>query len=83
MIEEKEEDKVEALETVELVEGEVTKMTRIGTTLSSKMKTRLVQFLKENLDVFTWSHKDMPGISPRVIEHKLKMNPEKKLVQQK
>ena len=83
MIEEKEEDKVEALETVELVEGEVTKMTRIGTTLSSKMKTRLVQFLKENLDVFTWSHKDMPGISPRVIEHKLKVNPEKKLVQQK
>ena len=83
MIEEKEEDKVEALETVELVEGEVTKMTRIRTTLSSKMKTRLVQFLKENLDVFTWSHKDMPGISPRVIEHKLKVNPEKKLVQQK
>ena len=83
MIEEKEEDKVEALKTIELVEGEVTKMTRIGTTLSSKMKTRLVQFLKENLDVFTWSHKDMPGISPRVIEHKLKVNPEKKLVQQK
>ena len=81
MIEEKEEDKVEALKTVELVKGEVTKMTKIGTTLSSKMKTRLVQFLKENLDVFTWSHKDMPGISPRVIEHKLKVNPEKKLVQ--
>ena len=83
MIEEKEEDKVEALKTVELVKGEVTKMTKIGTTLSSKMKTRLVQFLKENLDVFAWSHKDMPGISPRVIEHKLKVNPEKKLVQQK
>ena len=83
MIEEKEEDKVEALKTIELVEGEVTKMTRIGTTLSSKMKTRLIQFLKEILDVFAWSHKDMPGISPRVIEHKLKVNPEKKLVQQK
>ena len=83
MIKEKEEDKVEALEIVELVEGEVTKMTRIGTTLSSKMKTRLIQFLKEILDVFAWSHKDMPSISPRVIEHKLKVNPEKKLVQQK
>ena len=47
------------------------------------MRTRLVQLLKENLDVFAWSHKDMPGISPRVIEHKLKVNPEKKLVQQK
>ena len=46
MIEEKEEDKVEALETVELVEGETTKTTRIGTTLSPEMRTRLVQFLK-------------------------------------
>ena len=52
MIEEKEEDKVETLETVELVEGEATKTTRIGTMLSPEMKTRLVQFLKENLDVF-------------------------------
>ena len=52
MIEEKEEDKVEALETVELVKGETTKMTRIGITLSPAMRTRLVQFLKENLDVF-------------------------------
>ena len=47
MIEEKEEDKVEALETIELVEGEITKMTRIGTTLSPEMRTRLIQFLKK------------------------------------
>ena len=39
--------------------------------------------LKKNLDVFTWSHEDMPGISPKVIEHKLHVNSEKKLVQQK
>ena len=42
MIEEKEEDKVEALEIVELVEGEATKTIRIGTTLSPEMRTRLV-----------------------------------------
>ena len=42
MIEEKEEDKVEALETVELVKGETGKTTRIGTTLSPEMRTRLV-----------------------------------------
>ena len=83
MIEEKEEDKVEALETVELVEGETTKMTRIGTTLSLDMKTRLVQFLKENLGVFTWSHEDMLGISPKVIEHKLNVDPKKKPIQQR
>ena len=83
MIEEKEEDKVEALEIVELVKGEVTKTTKIGTTLSLEMRVRLVQFLKENLDVFAWSHEDMLGISPRVIEHKLNVNPENKPVQQK
>ena len=58
-------------------------MTRIGTTLSPEMRSRLVQFLKENLNVFTWSHEDMPSISPRVIEHKLNVNPKKKPIQQK
>ena len=81
MIKGKEEEKVEVLETVELVEGETTKTTRIGTTLSPEMRMRLVQFLKENLDIFTWSHEDMSGISPRVIEHKLNVDPEKKPVQ--
>ena len=42
MIKEKEEDKVEALETVELVEGETVKATIIGTTLSPKMRVRLI-----------------------------------------
>ena len=62
MIEEKEEDKVEALEIVELDEGETTRTTSIGTTLSLEMKMRLVQFLKENLYVFAWNHEDMPYI---------------------
>jgi len=81
MIEEKEEDKVEVLETMELVEGETARTTRIGTTLSPEMRTRLVLFLKENLDFFAWSHEDMPGISPKVIQYRLNMDLEKKPVQ--
>ena len=80
MIEEKDEDKMEALEIVELAKGEATKMTEIGMTLSLEMRIRLIQFLKENLDVFAWSHKDMPGIAPEVIQHKLNVNPERKPV---
>ena len=80
MIEEKEENKMEALETVVLAEDEITKTTRIGTTLSPGMRTRLIQFLKENLDVFAWSHEDMPGIPTKVIQHKLNVNPERKPV---
>ena len=83
MIEEKEEDKMEALKTVELVEGEVNKTTKIGTTLSPEIRTRLIRFLKENLDVFAWSHEDMLGIAPKVIQHKLNVNPEWKPVQQR
>ena len=42
MIEEKDEDKVEALEVVELAKGQVTKTTRIGTMLSPEMRARLI-----------------------------------------
>ena len=80
VIEEKEEERMEALETVELVEGEADMMTKIGMTLSPEMRTRLIRFLKENLDVFAWSHEDMPGISLEVIQHKLNVNPERKPV---
>ena len=58
-------------------------MKKIGMTLSPKMKTQLVQFLKENLDIFTWTHKDMPGISPKIIRHKLNVDLERKPVQQR
>ena len=81
MIEEKEEDKVEALETVELVEGETAKGTRIRMALSPEMRVRLIQLLKENLDVFAWSHEDMPDISSEVIQYRLNVKPQKKLVQ--
>ena len=80
MIEEKEEEKVEALETMELVDGEPTKTTRIGTTISTDMKKKLVQLLKENLDIFAWSHENMPGISTEIIQHKLNVDLEKKSV---
>ena len=83
MIEGNDEKKMEALETVELVEGEVTKTTKIGTKLSPEMRTRLIQFLKENRDAFAWSHEDMLGIAPEVIQHKLNVNPERKPVQQR
>ena len=66
-----------------MVEGETARTTRIGTTLSPEMRMRLVQFLKENLNVFAWSHEDMLGISLKVIQHRLNVDPEKKPVQQR
>ena len=82
-MEEKDEDKVEVLETVELANRQATKTTRIGMTLSLGMRVKLIQFLKENLDVFAWSHEDMPGITPEIVQHKLNVNPDRKPIQQR
>ena len=78
MIEENLDEKVAALETIELVDGEPMKTTKVRTTMSSNTKKKLVQFLKENLDIFAWNHEDMLGISPEIIQHKLDVDPEKK-----
>ena len=67
-IEEKTPEIVEKLETIELVEGSPVKMTQIGTNLSPKMKEGIINFLKDNLDVFAWSHKDMSGIPASIIQ---------------
>ena len=36
---------------------------------------KLAFFLKNNQDVFAWSHEDIPGISPSVMVHKLNVCP--------
>jgi hypothetical protein len=51
------------------------KSTRIGANLSPQTRKSIVHFLKNNKDVFTLSHEDMPGIDPSIISHKLNVNP--------
>ena len=58
---------IENLEIVELVEGSPKKTTQIGTNLNAEMKKEIVSFLKDNLDVFAWSHEDMLGIPASII----------------
>ena len=72
---------MEKLETVELVEGDPAKTTQIGTSLNPQTKKEIISFLKGNLDVFAWSHEDMPGIPTDIIQHRLNVGPEKKPIQ--
>jgi hypothetical protein len=65
----------EELNTVILEEECPEKSTRISANLSPQMKESIVRFLKDNKDVFAWSHEDMPGIDPSIISHKLNVNP--------
>ena len=57
------------LEDVELVKGDPSKVTKVGGELDPLIKEKIVEFLKKNLDIFTWTHEDMPGINGKVIEH--------------
>ena len=81
IIEEKTLEIVEKLETIELVEGDPTKTTQVRTNLNLQTKKEIISFLKDNLDVFAWSHEDMPGIPADIIQHRLNVDPKKKPVQ--
>ena len=80
VIEDKTPEIVEKLETIELVEGSLAKTTQVRANLSTKMKEGIINFLKDNLNVFAWSHEDMPGIPADIIQHRLNIDPKKKLV---
>ena len=49
--------------------------------LSLETREGIVNFLKDNLNVFAWSHEDMPGIPSIIIQHRLNVDPKKKPVQ--
>ena len=48
---------------------------RIGTLASVMVCQVFITFLKDNQDVFAWSHEDMLGIDPSVIVHRLNVLP--------
>ncbi|RDY09778.1 hypothetical protein CR513_05819, partial [Mucuna pruriens] len=56
-----------------------TQVTRIGTTLSPKEETRLVNSLKQNVD----TTREMPVIDPKFMCHRLSVTPKAKPVAQK
>ena len=72
-----------ALEDISLDEDDPGKSTRIGANLERKIKKDLIRFLRENIDVFAWSHNNMLGIDLSVITHRLNIYPSSKPLRQK
>ena len=70
----------EVPQEVKVIHRDPSKVLKIGSSLSASEKTKITKFLKENQDTFTWKHEDMPGINGEVIQHRLNVNPECKLV---
>ena len=59
------------------------KILKIGSSLSSDEKERLVYFLKQHQEVFAWTYEDMPGLDPKLVEHRLVLKPDCKPIKQK
>ena len=71
------------MDDVPLTEGDQTRYLKIGPKLSKGLRRRLIDFLKSNSHCFAWSHKDMHGIDPEIIMHKLQVDPLHQPVRQK
>ena len=51
------------------------KFFQIGSQLPHQEKEELIEFLKMNIDVFTWNAYEAPRVDPEFICHHLKVNP--------
>ncbi|KAA8519121.1 hypothetical protein F0562_013405 [Nyssa sinensis] len=55
----------------------------IGPDLTHTEQENIVRFLKDNLSIFAWETRDMEGIDPSLITHKLMIDPDHPPVRQK
>ena len=69
-----EEAKCEDLEKI-VVSDNLEKFFQVRAQLPLQKKEELIKFLKRNIDVFTWSAYEAPGVDPSFICHHLNVNP--------
>ena len=74
---------IEELEEMTMDSSRPEQTTRIGTLASCLIRQTLMVFLRDNQDVFAWSHEDMLGIDPSVIVHRLNISPAFSPIRQK
>ena len=60
---------IEDLEEISLDDNFPGRITCIGMQVDPTVRKELAFFLRNNWDVFAWSHEDMPRISPSVMVH--------------
>ena len=58
-----------------VVDDDLERFFQIGTQLPSQEKEKLIEFLKRNMDMFTWSAYEAPGVDLNFICHHLNINP--------
>ena len=51
------------------------KFFQVGSQLPQQEREELIEFLKQNIDVFVWNTYEAPGVDPEFICHHLNVNP--------
>jgi hypothetical protein len=65
----------DALEEIDIGNGDRPRPTFISAKLDSEYKQELVKLLKEYKDCFAWEYYDMPGLDRSIVEHRLPIKP--------
>ncbi|XP_074346327.1 uncharacterized protein LOC141685100 [Apium graveolens] len=73
----------EPVENTELMEGDPTRYISIRSRPRPPLKQKLIQLLREFLDIFAWKPEDMSGLDESIIIHRLHLDPNKIVVKQK
>ena len=69
-------DKVKCEDLVKItIEDDPEKFFQVGSQLPQQEREELVEFLKQNIDVFAWNTYEAPGVDPDFICHHLNVNP--------
>ena len=74
---------MEELVDVQLHPTDLSKTTKVGVLLPPDLRKDFKKFLAKNADVFAWSHEDMPRIYPSFMVHRLNVDPNHKVMQQR
>ena len=70
---------MEELVEVQVDPVEPCRVLKIRKNLESGLADQLINFLKKNMDVFTWTYADMVEIHPDIMSYKLNINPQRKI----
>ena len=69
-------DEVKCEDLVKIIIGDdLEKFFQVGSQLPQQEREELVEFLKQNIDVFAWNTYEAPGVDPDFIYHHLNVNP--------
>ena len=69
-------DEVKCEDLVKIIIGDnLEKFFQVGSQLPQQEREELVEFLKQNIDVFAWNTYEAPGVDPNFICHHLNVNP--------